>query len=120
MPNLKPDMIILDISIGDLNGFEITRRLKANKCSSKIIFLTVHEEFEFVRAAFDAGALGYVFKSRLSSDLRTGDRSRAGGKDLHPGGANSAIGKLSRSLVVLSVSNRSSHLYHLFAEHTSE
>jgi DNA-binding NarL/FixJ family response regulator len=71
VPNLKPDLIILDVSMGDLNGFEITRRLKANKCASKIIFLTVHEESEFVRAAFDAGALGYVFKSRLSSDLRS-------------------------------------------------
>jgi DNA-binding NarL/FixJ family response regulator len=69
VPNLKPDVIILDVSMGDLNGFEITRRLQADHCPSKIIFLTVHEEFEFVRAAFDAGASGYVFKSRLSSDL---------------------------------------------------
>jgi DNA-binding NarL/FixJ family response regulator len=84
VPNLKPDMIILDISIGDLNGFEITRRLKANKCSSKIIFLTVHEEFEFVRAAFDAGALGYVFKSRLSSDLRVAIEAVRAGKIFIP------------------------------------
>jgi len=69
-PELKPDVIILDISMGDLNGFEVTRKLHASHCSSKIIFLTVHEELEFIRAAFDAGASGYVFKSRMNTDLR--------------------------------------------------
>ena len=69
-PELKPDVIILDISMGDLNGFEVTRRLHAARCASKIIFLTVHEELEFIRAAFDAGASGYVFKSRMNTDLR--------------------------------------------------
>lgn len=70
VPALKPDVIILDISMGDLNGFEVTRQLHATHCLSKIIFLTVHEELEFIRAAFDAGASGYVFKSRMNSDLR--------------------------------------------------
>jgi DNA-binding NarL/FixJ family response regulator len=70
VPDLEPDIIILDISMNDLNGFEVTRRLKATPCKSKIIFLTVHEDFEFVRAAFDSGASGYVFKSRLNTDLR--------------------------------------------------
>ena len=69
-PDLKPDVIVLDISMGDLNGFEVTRRLHATNCASKIIFLTVHEELEFIRAAFDAGASGYVFKSRMNADLR--------------------------------------------------
>jgi len=70
-PELKPDVLVLDISMGDLNGFEVTRQLKMDQCPTKIIFLTVHEELEFIRAAFDAGASGYVFKSRMSSDLRT-------------------------------------------------
>jgi DNA-binding NarL/FixJ family response regulator len=69
-PTLKPDVIVLDISMGDLNGFEVTRKLHASHCASKIIFLTVHEELEFIRAAFDAGASGYVFKSRMNTDLR--------------------------------------------------
>ena len=70
-PELKPDVLILDISMGELNGFEITRQLKLDECPTKIIFLTVHEELEFIRAAFDAGASGYVFKSRMNTDLRT-------------------------------------------------
>lgn len=70
VPKLKPDILVLDISMGDMNGFEITRRLRSDLCRSKIIFLTVHEELEFIRAAFDAGASGYVFKSRMNKDLR--------------------------------------------------
>jgi DNA-binding NarL/FixJ family response regulator len=70
-PQLKADVLILDISMGDLNGFEVTRQLKLDQCPTKIIFLTVHEELEFIRAAFDAGASGYVFKSRMNTDLPT-------------------------------------------------
>jgi DNA-binding NarL/FixJ family response regulator len=70
-PTLNPDVLVLDISMGELNGFEITRQLKLDQCPTKIIFLTVHEELEFIRAAFDAGASGYVFKSRMNTDLRT-------------------------------------------------
>jgi len=70
-PQFKADVLILDISMGELNGFEITRQLKLDQCPTKIIFLTVHEELEFIRAAFDAGASGYVFKSRMNTDLRT-------------------------------------------------
>jgi len=66
---IKPDVLILDISMGELNGFEIARQLQNEKCPSKIIFLTVHEELEFIRAAFDVGASGYVFKSRMNTDL---------------------------------------------------
>lgn len=66
---LKPDVLILDISMGEVNGFQIARSLRMQQCLSKIIFLTVHEELEFIRAAFDVGASGYVFKSRMHTDL---------------------------------------------------
>jgi DNA-binding NarL/FixJ family response regulator len=66
---LSPDVIILDISLGDLSGFEVARRLRDAGCTAKIIFLTVHEDIDFVNAAFDVGASGYVFKSRISTDL---------------------------------------------------
>jgi DNA-binding NarL/FixJ family response regulator len=66
---LSPDLVILDISLGDLTGFEVARRLKESGFTAKIIFLTVHEDVDFVSAAFDIGASGYVFKSRVSQDL---------------------------------------------------
>jgi DNA-binding NarL/FixJ family response regulator len=68
---LKPDVVVLDIAMGEMNAFEITRQLKMDLCRSKIIFLTVHEDLDFIRAALDVGASGYVFKSRMNTDLRT-------------------------------------------------
>ena len=52
-----------------MTGFDVVRQLKKSSSSAKIIFLTVHENIDFVRAAFDLDAAGYVFKSRISSDL---------------------------------------------------
>jgi DNA-binding NarL/FixJ family response regulator len=66
---LSPGLVILDISLGDLSGFEVAKRLRDRSCPAKIIFLTVHEDIDFVRAAFDIGVSGYVFKSRISEDL---------------------------------------------------
>jgi CheY-like chemotaxis protein len=66
---LLPDLIILDISLGDVSGFEVARRLKKAGCPAKIIFLTLHEDMDFAGAAFGLGASGYVFKSRLTTDL---------------------------------------------------
>lgn len=66
---LRPDLIILDISMGDVTGFDVAQELRASRCRSKIIFLSVHQEFEFIQAALDVGASGYVFKSRMHSDL---------------------------------------------------
>ncbi len=66
---LKPDVVILDISMGDLSGLDVARRLVQMGHQAKIVFLTVHEEPEFIGAAFGAGGAGYVVKSRLNSDL---------------------------------------------------
>jgi DNA-binding NarL/FixJ family response regulator len=66
---LCPDLVILDISLGDLTGFEVAGRLREMGCPAKIIFLSVHEDIDFVNAAFELGACGYVFKSRISTDL---------------------------------------------------
>ncbi len=63
---LSPDLVILDVSLGDLNGFEVARRLRDTESTARIIFLSVHENIDFVNAAFDLGAAGYVFKSRIA------------------------------------------------------
>jgi DNA-binding NarL/FixJ family response regulator len=66
---LTPDIIILDISLEDMSGFEVIRRLKTNRIQAKIILLTMHECADFVNEANDIGASGYVFKSRVIEDL---------------------------------------------------
>ena len=52
-----------------MNGFELARRLRAADSAARLVFLTVHEEEELILAARNAGAIGYVLKSRLASDL---------------------------------------------------
>jgi DNA-binding NarL/FixJ family response regulator len=66
---LTPAVIVLDISMPGMNGFELAKRLRAADSTARLVFLTVHDEEEFVLAARDAGAIGYVLKSRLSADL---------------------------------------------------
>jgi DNA-binding NarL/FixJ family response regulator len=66
---LNPDIILLDVALGDLNGFQVAERLKRQACPSKIVFLSAHENTEFLRAAADIGASGYVFKSQIGRDL---------------------------------------------------
>lgn len=66
---LRPDVLIIDISMGMLNGLEAARILTRSECKPKIVFLTVHQDQEFVEEAFSVGALGYVVKPRLGTDL---------------------------------------------------
>jgi len=68
---LSPDLVVLDISMPVLNGLQVALRLREMGCTAKIIFLTVHQDQDYVEAAFSAGAKGYVFKSRMNTDLRT-------------------------------------------------
>jgi DNA-binding NarL/FixJ family response regulator len=64
-----PDVILMDISMPILNGIEAAEHLIEMHTSSKIIFLTVHEDPDFVMAALATGASGYVLKSRMPTDL---------------------------------------------------
>ena len=66
---LGPDVLILDISMPILNGIDAARLLKESGMSAKIVFLTVHEDRDFVRDSLAAGALGYVIKPRFQTDL---------------------------------------------------
>ena len=68
---LKPDVIVLDISMGDVSGIQLARQLRDCGCYAKVIFLSVHEDYDFVNAAIGTGALAYVVKSHLSTDLIT-------------------------------------------------
>ena len=66
---LNPDVLVIDISMPVLDGLQAARQLQKANCRTKILFLTIHEDHDFVAAALSAGALGYVIKARLSTDL---------------------------------------------------
>ena len=69
-----PDVVVLDITMPGLDGIEAARRLKRSGCRAKLVFLTVHEDPDYVHAALQSGGAAYVIKSRLASDLITAIR----------------------------------------------
>ena len=66
---MNPDIIVTDISMPVLNGIEAANILRDSGSRSRIIFLTVHQDLDFIKACFAAGALAYVSKPRMSTDL---------------------------------------------------
>jgi DNA-binding NarL/FixJ family response regulator len=66
---LLPDVIVLDISMPGMSGLELAESLRTAGSTAALVFLTVHDEEEFILAAKAAGGIGYVVKPRLSSDL---------------------------------------------------
>lgn len=65
----NPDLIVLDIQMPRINGFEAARKLVERKSPAKIVFLTAQEDDDYISEAVNLGARGYVLKHRLHSDL---------------------------------------------------
>jgi DNA-binding NarL/FixJ family response regulator len=66
---LKPDVCILDISMPEMSGIEVAQRIKQRDSKIRIVFVTLHDDFDFRTAAFATGAEGYVTKGRMAGDL---------------------------------------------------
>jgi len=66
---LKPEIIIMDVSMPVLNGLEATRIIHELLPNTRILLLTLHSSTELVRTAFRAGARGYVLKSDAEHEL---------------------------------------------------
>ncbi len=66
---LKPDVIIMDLSMPGLNGIEAARAIRKTQPDVKILLLTLHESAELVRSAFRAGARGYLLKTDAEQEL---------------------------------------------------
>ena len=77
---LKPDVCLLDISMPVVNGIEAATKLKESEATAKIIFLTIHEDLDFLQAALKTGASGYVVKRQMASDLRTAVKEALAGR----------------------------------------
>ena len=67
--SLTPDIVVLDISMPEVNGIEAAWRLREEGSLARVVFLTAHNDPDLVEAAMSAGALGYVLKSHLATDL---------------------------------------------------
>ena len=67
----KPDVCLLDVSMPVLNGIETALQLRQHGCRAKIIFLTIIEDPDYVQAALEIGASGFVIKHNLDADLYT-------------------------------------------------
>jgi DNA-binding NarL/FixJ family response regulator len=67
---LKPDVVILDISMPSLNGFEAAQQIKKNRPQVKLIFLSQHLNPAYLRQALKLGASGYVLKSSATGELQ--------------------------------------------------
>jgi len=66
---LNPDVLVLDISMPVMNGFQAAARLRDLKCKTKIVILTTYEDRDYINAAFSAGASAYVAKRHFGTDL---------------------------------------------------
>jgi len=66
---LHPDVIIADITMPVLNGIEAVQKLVQSGSTAKYIFLTIHSSQEFVQACLEAGAQGFVSKSKMKAHL---------------------------------------------------
>jgi DNA-binding NarL/FixJ family response regulator len=76
---LKPDVVVMDLSMPELNGLQATERIKAEQPGVKIVALTVHEDASYLLQLCKAGAVGYVLKRSAGDDLIHAIRTVAGG-----------------------------------------
>ena len=67
--DIKPDVILLDINMGELNGIETLKKIKASGSKTKIIMLTVYDDVEYISQSVNLGANGYVLKDSDSDTL---------------------------------------------------
>jgi DNA-binding NarL/FixJ family response regulator len=70
--SLKPDIILMDISMPGIGGLEATKIICKQQPEAKILLLTLHDSIEWVRIAFEAGARGYLLKSDTEAELMKG------------------------------------------------
>ncbi len=66
---LKPDLIVMDLSLPDQSGIDVTRRIRSMLPETRIMILSMHSKIEYITKAFQAGACGYVVKESASERL---------------------------------------------------
>ncbi len=77
----RPDIVLMDIGMPGLSGFEATRQIRRDRPETKILFLTMYDDEEYLAECMEAGASGYVLKDSPADQLTSAIR------DVHRGGS---------------------------------
>jgi two-component system response regulator NreC len=89
---LRPDIVVMDVAMPELNGIEATRRLAASMPHTRVIALSMHKDSVYVREILRAGARGYLLKDSGAGDLVTAIRAVASGESyLSPAISNAVL-----------------------------
>jgi DNA-binding NarL/FixJ family response regulator len=83
---LQPDVVVMDISMPNMNGLEATRRIADRAPATGVAILSMHSSAEMVREAFAAGARGYVLKESAGDEVVRAVRTVAAGRRFVGGG----------------------------------
>lgn len=78
--NLKPDIVVMDVAMPELNGIEATRRLATSVPHARVVALSMHKDNVYVREILRAGARGYLLKDSVAGDLVSAIRAVAQGE----------------------------------------
>jgi two-component system response regulator NreC len=89
---LRPDIVVMDVAMPELNGIEATRRVIAADAHIRVIALSMHKDSAYVREILRAGARGYLLKDSGADDLVKAIRAVAGGESyLSPAVSNAVL-----------------------------
>jgi two-component system, NarL family, response regulator NreC len=90
--SLKPDIVVMDVAMPELNGIEATRRLSTSSPHARVIALSMHKDNVYVREILRAGARGYLLKDSVAADVVSAIRAVARGESyLSPAVSNAVL-----------------------------